>query len=327
MARKTDLEDILFPVALHPVYADIPEGDKKIKVLIPASQVVINMETGNALGVVSRDYKLITNNDAIDLGRKCCQELLELENADALEIFNVIAPSTASYCHIDLVYKGYEMNLFDSPTKPDIYFPIVRVTNSYNTTRALRFNIGFCRTICLNGTIFESETIKFIYSHVKHEIGKPIKFNIEKDKMRNLIDEFKSVMKGLKDLTVKMDSCRLVFNIVFGMPDLIKADINDMDKEEYYSLTEHIEKLFDKYYKEEGGNAYALFNIITDMASHPPDNKFFRRDINAMQRTAGAWAHDLRKRIGDDKDGFKWSNYIEELKQRYRDKSSQNIYN
>lgn len=327
MARKTDVNNILFPVALHPVYTEIPEGDKKKKVVIPTSQVVINMATGHALGVVSKEYKLITNEEAIKLGQKCCQELLGLEKADVLEVFNVSAPSTLSYCYIDLVHKGFEMNLWDGSSEADIYLPYVRVTNSYNTCRALRFDIGFCRKICLNGTIFEAETIRFVYSHVKHKIGRSIRFDIEKDKLETLIIEFKDAMRALKDFQMEKVNGKQIFYIVLRMPDERKVINKETDSQEFYSLSTHVERLFEKYYGEMGDNAYSLFNIITDMASNPPENRFFRKDINAMQRTAGAWVSDFRKLLKDSRGEFQWEKYIEDLRQKYGNRSGENPYN
>ena len=66
---------------------------------------------------------------------------------------------------------------------------------------------------------------------------------------------------------------------------------------EYDALLRILNYKLDKYIRELGENGYALFNAITDIASHSIDNnRYFRRDVNAMQRLAGNWIHDFSKR-------------------------------
>ena len=68
-----------------------------------------------------------------------------------------------------------------------------------------------------------------------------------------------------------------------------------------------------KYIDGLGENGYALFNAITDIASHTIDNnRYFRRDVNAMQRLAGNWIHSFSREI--DSPDFDITNYLEQLK-------------
>ena len=149
MARITDINHLLFKVELHPIFTELEINGKKSKIEVPNNKIVVNSKSGKPLGVVSNTYKLITNHEALELGRKCAVEVFGTAEADNIEIFNVDAPSTASYCHIDLVHKVHVMNLWDEEKQSDVYVPYIRITNSYNTTRALRFDIGFCRKIWL----------------------------------------------------------------------------------------------------------------------------------------------------------------------------------
>ena len=48
--------------------------------------------------------------------------------------------------------------------------------------------------------------------------------------------------------------------------------------DEWDALTAHVRKLFDRYAKELGENAYAVFNAVTDFASHPPANRLVGRE-------------------------------------------------
>ena len=40
-------------------------------------------------------------------------------------------------------------------------------------------------------------------------------------------------------------------------------------------------------------NAYAAFNTMTDLASHPPPSPRRRRNLPSLERRAGAWLRDF----------------------------------
>ena len=200
MPRITKIEDLMFPVELYPVYTNIEIDGKQLQKNIPNSRAVVNKESGKPFGVVSSSYQLVTNKEAIEMGKQYCADLFGADEAGNIEVFNVDAPSTGSYCHIDLLHRSYQMNLWDEPDQSDIYIPYVRVTNSYNTSRALRFDIGFCRKVCLNGVIFGVETIRLTFSHVKHRLTNDIRSVLDKSKIGELVEGFKSYIDTLKEL-------------------------------------------------------------------------------------------------------------------------------
>jgi len=76
-------------------------------------------------------------------------------------------------------------------------------------------------------------------------------------------------------------------------------------------LLNEIDNKLTKYCIELGDNSYALFNTITDLASHPIKNRYFRRDMNSMQRLAGNWINSFHNAIA--KPDFKLDTYINEL--------------
>ena len=313
MVRITSIDDLLFPVELRPVYTEIEVSGKTTRVKIPNNRIVVNTENSKPLGVVSNSYKLITNEEAINLGMKCCRELFGVNEASNIEIFNVDAPSTAGYCHIDLVHKNYVMNLWGDKKHSEIYIPYLRITNSYNTSRALRFDVGFCREICLNGIIFESETIKFTFSHVKHKLNNDISFSSEKGKIEALFEKFLSYANKLKNHEISKERSLNLIHALFKIKDASEINFSDkkQNKEEYSHLIYEIDKRLQKYLAEIGENSYSLFNAITDIASHPIDNQYFRRDINSMQRLAGNWINSFQKEI--ESNDFSIDEYIQKL--------------
>lgn len=314
MTRITSFDDLKFPVKLRRIYTDL-NGEKK-KIEVPNSRAVVNTESGAVLGVVNKNYELITNSEAVELGKKCCAELFGMDEATNINVFKIDAPSTASYCHIDLVHDSYRMNLWDEAKQSDVYVPYVRITNSYNTSRALRFDIGFCRKICLNGVIFESETITFTFSHLKRELSDDISFSLENGTMTALFDKFVSYANKLRAYNISKDDSFQLILALFGIKE--KSEINfgakNEDYWEYEGLLNIINTRLEKYVKETNENAYSLFNAITDLASNPiPSNRYFRREMNSMERLAGRWMNSFPIEI--DKPNFDFADYLKTLKE------------
>jgi hypothetical protein len=64
------------------------------------------------------------------------------------------APRTLSFAHIDLLNRTHVLNYYDTAVgKEDPFTPFLRVTNSFNGGRALRFDMGFMRNHCSNSVI------------------------------------------------------------------------------------------------------------------------------------------------------------------------------
>ena len=317
MPRITEIESLMFPVELRPVYYTHTEiGGSRYQNPIPNSRVVVNKESGEPLGVVSKNYKLVTNEEAVEMGKQCCAELFGSNGAANIEVFNVDAPSTGSYCHIDLVHRGYVTKLMWGEEQSDIYIPYVRITNSYNTSRALRFDVGFCREICLNGAIFGAETITFAYNHTKHELNNSVRFNLQKGKIGKLIEDFESHINKLRNYRIPKGQGLDLLRVLFQIKDENKINFESEkeDRGEYDTLLRILDCRLNKYIGELGENGYALFNAVTDIASHTIDkNRYFRRhEIHAMQRLAGNWINSFQKEI--ERPDFDIDSYLEQLK-------------
>ncbi|MDE0042084.1 MAG: DUF932 domain-containing protein [Candidatus Poribacteria bacterium] len=316
MPRITEFESLMFPVELRPVYTNIEIDGTQLQKKIPNSRVIVNIESGKPLGVVSKDYKLITNKEAVEMGKQCCAELFGSNGAANIKVFRVDAPSTASYCHIDLVHRGYVMNLLGGEEQSDIYIPYVRVTNSYNKSRALRFDIGFCREICFNGAIFGAETVTFVYNHTKHQLNNSVRFNLQKEKVGKLIEDFESHINKLKNYDIPRAQAFDLLRFLFKIEDEheINFESEKEDRGEYEALLGILDQKLSKYIDELGENGYALFNAVTDIASHTIDkNRYFRRhEIHAMQRLAGNWINSFQTEI--ERPDFDIDSYLDSMR-------------
>ncbi|HQM80512.1 MAG TPA: DUF932 domain-containing protein [Syntrophorhabdaceae bacterium] len=312
--RNTNLNDVIFPVKDMPLLYGYQNEAGTLRFRdVDNKKALVNMNNDNLLGIVSNDYRFIDNEQAIKYGKKCIATIFPDVKPDNIVVFNIITPSTQTWCHIDLIHKGYEINIW----KQEIYLPFIRITNSYNTSRALRFEIGFCRKLCDNGVIFERKTIVFYFPHTKESIKDEIDFKVNPGFLRELENEFKQLVVSNTDITIQQGD---VFPLVCKVLEL-KFDIHSPNRKrsalEYDRLRNvrnNVRELTEKYFGEFGMNAYAVFNIITDFCSNVAKDN--RRDIiriHGSQKRTGKWLEDFPG-IYKSAD-FSWDSYLAD----YRD--------
>jgi len=106
MARNTNVKDALFPVGFADVFIDgITDGEsfQPVKIPVDKYQAIINQDNGDVICVVTKDYKLITNEQALDLGKECYKRIFNIGDTKDFEVFNVITSSTKTICYIDVI--------------------------------------------------------------------------------------------------------------------------------------------------------------------------------------------------------------------------------
>ncbi len=285
------LKDIIFPISKAPVFAMIKgKTDKYIR--IPGKESLINSVSNNPLSVVSNDYELITNEQAYEYGKKCMQTLFGMEENSKIDLFNIIAPKSLSFCHIDLFANKSEFKFHTI----EEYKPFVRVTNSYNAMFRLSFDVGFCRSICKNGVIFGEESIKFKFSHTRN-FKKEINFEVHKDGFEILLNKFKCDIDVLlnhilpKEYIFPMFCKALSLNI--DMDSAIE-EVNIKKLENLNKTKKFVDGLFSKYMGQIGDNYYALYNTLTEAATFGfEDENLYVTRVNSRQKRAGAWLSEI----------------------------------
>ena len=182
------------------------------------------------------------------------------------------------------------MNVF----RQEVYLPFLRLTNSYNASRALRFDIGYCRKLCLNGVIFESEVIEFRFPHSRVRIPETLDFKLGKERMETVRKEFGARAERLLSHELDTSVAVPLFFKALELP-LPKSpdDLIARGEELFEPLKLDAEARVQKYAEEMGANAYALFNAVTDFASRPPSLRDFRRSQHSMQTLAGRWLREF----------------------------------
>jgi hypothetical protein len=199
VARLTNLDDVIFPVAEHPIFASINNPAGEVHISVPDRKAIVNQAGNRVLGIVGRAYRLVTNREALDWAVQCCESVFPETTGSEWEVKFVDAPSTASYCRIDLVHNLATLN-FEGAL--DVFGPFIRVTNSYNGLRALAFDIGFARMICTNGVIFPEKVIKFTFIHSRQAIPEKIHFQVAREKLAELKVRFQKYVVTLRDFPV-----------------------------------------------------------------------------------------------------------------------------
>ena len=311
MERNTNLDEVLFPVGFADVFIEgMTEGEYAMPVKIPVEnyRAIINQSTGNVLSVVSKHYKLITNEQAFEFGKECYKNVFNVKSTSNFEVFNVIISSTLTYCLIDIIMKGYQVNIW----KQEIFLPFIRITNSYNRTRKLSFDLGFCRKLCDNGVIFEKETIRFSFYHTKKIIKNGIHFDILPNKLETLRRKFMDYTEKLNELPVPQEKalplmCKIL-NIKFNLEKKDKE--LEIERKRRDEFKQRAEGLIDSYYHETGANAYSVFNACTDFASHSKTGKvnFF---ADSMQKKIGNWIEKFA--VEREKTDFSLADYIKDF--------------
>src|SRR5437867_2100921 len=106
MPRLTKINDVLFSVDEHPVFVSVTENGDERRLAVPEKKAIVNRKTSRVLGIVSQGYRLVSNQEALDLAHKCCRSVFPETQSGEWDVSAVDAPSTAGYCHIDLVHNS-----------------------------------------------------------------------------------------------------------------------------------------------------------------------------------------------------------------------------
>jgi hypothetical protein len=297
---KTDVsvQDLLFGVDQVPIEAVLGTNGNIRRICIPGKKALVNQHTGRVLGVVSRDYRVVTNQEAVDLAREACGIAFPGISPMEWEAKRASAPRTLSYAHIDLMHRTHVLNYYDTAVaKNDPFTPFLRVTNSFNGARALRFDIGFMRKHCSNGVIFEEEVATIKASHSQEALDQ-LKIEIQSRSLPKMWEEFSHFLTRIRGLAMDIDQSTLALNSVLRHP-APKPDDKPTRKQALDALSADFTSRLTGYRDELGPNAYAVFNTLTDIAARPPENPLFQKSRDTLEKRSGRWLKDLARQSDD----------------------------
>ena len=292
MKRQTTVQELLFGVDQVPVEAVVETNGHTRRISIPGKKALVNKRTGIVLGVVSRDYRVVTNQEAVNLAREACGIAFPGISPLEWEAKRAAAPRTLSYAHIDLLHRTHVLNYWDSEIKRnDPFTPFLRVTNSFNGARALRFDIGFMRKHCSNGVIFEEEVATIKASHSKEALAQ-LRIEITSRSLPQMWNEFSKFLTSVRSISMTTDQSTLALDTVLRLP-AAKPEDKKARVEGLQTLSLDLSARLTGYQKELGSNAYAVFNTLTDIAARPPESPYFQKDRDTLEKRSGRWLKEL----------------------------------
>ena len=113
MRRDTDVDKITFPVSLKTIFYRPKKENTERE--IKSYKAVVNEKTGDVLSIVSKDYRLVSNAEAIEYGMECYKKVFQVDNLVNFEIFNIVSSYRGTFCHVDIICL-----LYTSPSPRDI---------------------------------------------------------------------------------------------------------------------------------------------------------------------------------------------------------------
>ncbi|MDA1006922.1 MAG: DUF932 domain-containing protein, partial [Verrucomicrobia bacterium] len=171
MSTRTSKLDWLFGVDEAPVYATVTHKGVVRELRLPHKKALVAGDTGEVVGIVGSGYKVFTNQEAVELGFRFCHEAFPDTKPAEWTFVEGHGPRKRSWVAMDIHHQAHAMNLMGSRGKiSELYTPFVRITNSYNGTRAVRLDVGFLRKHCDNGMIFEEEAATLRVPHTRRGI-------------------------------------------------------------------------------------------------------------------------------------------------------------
>ena len=301
---------IMFPVAEVDVFAATERGRLE---RVHGRKAIVNKDSRRILAVVSDRYRVLHNHDALELARKCCITAFPTTAPAHWEVVEVEAPLTGSYCRIDLRHSGtvLQEDWAFGGGKTDLYEPFLRVTNSYNRTRAFSIRLGVSRCSCKNGELYYHDSLRVTVAHDTSRIEEVIEREVTEAKFSKAIRELRRQRQKLLSIEIPPDRFRPIVLSVLG---ILKPDGLPEDRErDWHRLMAIVDHVGEGYRKPLGPNAYALFNTLTDLASRPPGpegepagngassssrsygelgrkgHSFIRRERHTLQARTGTW--------------------------------------
>jgi len=304
-----NLSEILFKVKLQDVHSDFrfPNTLFTLPVGTPNYQAVVNQSNGQIISIVGKNYQLISNEEAIEKGKEIFTQLYPKVNVNELIPYKVVAPHSKASAHIDLIHETVNFKVWDQ----EMWLPFLRTTNSYNRSVALSFEIGFVRKLCSNGVLFNKQSIKLKYLHNK---GNTVDIINAANQIRITSNLFKGQCENLKDYPIDQNLmfaliCQILnINLELPKDNQIKKKINSLE-----NLIELTKVLSARYTKEVGLNAYAAFNVVTDLVSNQDQYKNltgFYFNVRSFYAKPADWMDDFSTHTKEQ--SFVYKDYLKE---------------
>jgi hypothetical protein len=306
--KARDPAEAFFPVELRPLFMANEDGLEKYQQL-KRHFAVVDVERQNPFAVVTHDYELVTNQAAYGLAAEVMKKVFRTTQIGDMECLNITMPRTRSFCHIDLIHKAADF----SPWEKDKWTAFLRISNSYNRTRLLRFELGSCRWICLNGIIFGSKSIEFSYAHTRRGMDRVDRFSENIGDIRKLETALTEKLHQLKRYYVREKEMLPLLCRAFDIKTSQVAVEKPRRVDDLLALRKQVKSLTTAYFTEMGPHGYAALNVLTDYASRPAGVIAPGVSMHGLQQKAGSWMDDFISAIKNP--SFSFDSYLADYRQ------------
>jgi hypothetical protein len=289
MTSALSVADTLFPVKLMPAGASIRSENQARFIQSATAKAIVDTRSNRVVGIVGAGYRLVTNQEAVDWACKCGQAVFPRTTAADWVPHSADGPASGGYCRIDVMHRN---TAFDFAGRPggmgNAFGPFIRVTNSYNGQRALRFDIGLLRWKCSNGLVMADNIVQIQFPHARAALPEPPTFSVNNDRLTGWLDKFEENVAALAGCPMTETQVR---ELVCGVLGLRPPKLNAARflHDEWAAIGAHIAQLVRRYVRELGANANAAFNVMTDFATRPRGRGSYHREVHSLQAKAGRW--------------------------------------
>lgn len=217
---------------------------------IPNRKVIINDRDNLPMGIVSDNYKVVSNEQVMSA---FVQSIIDsgIDTTDAR--LNVRQSAEGARSMVDFEFPAVQVQ----PSR-DTSQTILRIStlNSYDGTTRLISKAGGLRMRCLNGQITGKVMASYSCGHNKQ-------LDIEEGASRimHMIQEFQNAREYWDQLAARQITDQIVDKVFCNFLEVKKLDDSN-------ARVTKLRNLWDSYQKEMGCTAYALYNVLTDYVSH-----------------------------------------------------------
>jgi len=290
------MNDVLIDVKLQDIYSEFhfPRTLFNQPIFTRNHRAVVNQRSGEIISVVGSNYKLISNKEAIGIGKQIFIQLYPSVKSNELIPFKVVAPHSNASAHIDFIHQSVDFKVWDQET----WLPFLRTTNSYNRSIALSFEMGFVRKLCSNGVLFNKNSIKLKYLHNK---GNRVDIISASNQIKATSDLFIKQCQSLRNYKLPKElMIALVFQILNINLEIQNSKQFTRKLNYLHNLIELTKVLIERYSTDLGSNAYTAFNVMTDLVSHQDEYKNltgYYFNVRSFYAKPADWMEDFSNKI------------------------------
>lgn len=310
MGAKALWESLLYPVEV------VPQGSPSL--FESRNFMVVRTDTRRVLSLVSEQYSLITNAEALELGKSILEHIYQ-------EKFGCLVPTNILSNEENTNFLGCFMpeNYTFELVAGDKWAPFVYIQNSYDKTTPFRCWVGMGRLVCLNGLIFANVEVKISTKHkinnVKYEILRKLRVNQTDLNFQCQKELYAGIFNRLTEIPVMEEwvrplVCRAFEVSYFNNKKDVRAEIAKIKKrydkrnsvakrnmcDNLMILMRIIDNYWIRYSNALGKNAYAIYNIISDIATHDDDRLNQLVDVKPAIVTLTIKATEWAKRFAEN---------------------------